>query len=107
MALLRHTPDHHWSVEELARRVALSSSQLTRLFRAQLGISSAAFLGQVRTEKMAELLGGTSVSVGEAARSAGWANATVASRAFKRRYGVSPRSYAVAHDGDKFIHLAS
>lgn len=94
--LLRNQLERAWRVDDLAREVALSSSQLGRLFRRQLGISPAAHLCQLRVDKLAELLTTTDCSVGEAAAIVGWRNPTVAARAFKRRYGITPRQYAAS-----------
>ena len=94
--LLEH-PEHPWTVDELARRVLISPSQLTRDFRIDLGISPAAYLRQVRADRMAELLVGRALSVGQAAQVVGWSNSTVAARVFKRRHGVSPRKFASTH----------
>lgn len=92
--LMRNELRRDWRIDGLAHEVALSASQLSRLFRSQVGVSPAACLAGLRAERMAELLGTTSVGVAEAARASGWRNPTVASRLFKRRYGVSPREYA-------------
>ena len=92
--LLRSDLQRAWRVEDLAQEVALSGSQLGRLFRSQTGLTPAAFIAKARTERMAELLATTRLSISEAAREVGWQNSTVAARTFKRRYGVSPRSFA-------------
>lgn len=83
-----------WTVADLAREVALSESQLNRLFRQDLGVSPATFLWNARTDRMAELLVSSDMTVAEIARTVGWGNPSVASRAFKRRYGLSPRLFA-------------
>lgn len=83
-----------WRIDVLSSEIAVSPSQLARLFRAQLGISPAAFLRQIRAERMAELLATTNFTVGEAAAAVGWNDAAFASRLFKQRYGVPPSTYA-------------
>lgn len=93
VGLMRSNLARAWQVQDLASAVALSSSQLTRLFRDQLGVSPAAFLNRQRVEHMAELLLTTGASVGEAASAVGWDDISIASRAFKRHYHVSPSEF--------------
>ncbi|WP_454119028.1 helix-turn-helix domain-containing protein [Microbacterium lacticum] len=102
ISLMRQQIDRPWNVDDLARHVALSSSQLTRLFRAQLRESPAAYFLRLRADKMAEFLSTTNMSVADAARAVGWANPAVAARAFKRRYAVSPREFA-AQSRQRFV----
>jgi AraC-like DNA-binding protein len=91
---LRNEMQRPWTVRLLAQEVSLSESQLTRLFRQELGLSPAAYLWRVRTDRVAELLTESDVTVARAATCAGWTNPSAASRAFKRRYGVSPGIFA-------------
>lgn len=94
IALLRDNLSQRWRINDLARAVALSPSQLARLFRTQLGVSPAAFLQQLRADRMAELLSSTDLSIREAATAVGWSDSALASRSFKQRFGVAPRAYA-------------
>ncbi|MGJ0203565.1 helix-turn-helix transcriptional regulator [Leucobacter sp. gxy201] len=97
IALLRSDLARAWRIEELAREVAVSPSHLARLFRAQTGISPAAFLRQLRADQMAELLATTSLTVGDAGSAVGWHDMAMASRSFKQRYGVPPSTYASSY----------
>lgn len=94
IALLRADLGRDWRIDELASEVALSGSQLARLFRAQIGVSPAALLRQLRADQMADLLATTKLGVAEIATAVGWSDPAVASRAFKQQYGVPPRTYA-------------
>lgn len=94
IALLRSELARAWGVEELAREVAVSPAHLARLFRTQIGISPAAFLRQLRADRMAELLATTRLTVGEAGAAVGWRDVAMASRSFKQRYGIPPSTYA-------------
>lgn len=94
MWLLREDPGRRWSVRALASEVSLSVSQLTRLFHEGLGIGPAAFLRNLRIDRMAIQLLEDQLSVAAASRATGWSSRSAASRAFKRRYGVSPSSFA-------------
>lgn len=95
IALMQADLRHAWRIDDLSRRVMLSDSQLGRLFRAQTGVSPAAYLRRLRIDQMAELLATTDLQVREAAADVGWRNATVATRAFKKRYGISPREFTM------------
>lgn len=88
--------DESWTVTKLAREAAISASQLSRQFRQDLGISPAAYLWNARTDRMAELLATSDISVAEASSAAGWKQSSASGRAFKRRYGMSPSVFAAA-----------
>jgi transcriptional regulator GlxA family with amidase domain len=82
--------DH--SVKKLAARAALSTRQLTRLFRSELGMTPARYVERVRIElARAALEGGRTVT--EAARMAGFGSTETLRRAFLSRLGITPKSY--------------
>lgn len=91
--MLRLQLNRNWTVRELANRVSLSESQLSRLFREELGISPAAYLSRARADRMAEILALVSPNVGDAGRQVGWVDLSQASRSFKRRHGTSPQEF--------------
>lgn len=94
IALLQADLTRRWRIDDVAREVALSASQLTRVFRAQIGLSPAAFLRRLRADRMAELLTTTPLTISEAGAAVGWNDPSLASRLFKRRHGVPPSTYA-------------
>lgn len=97
IALLRSDLAHPWRIDVLASEVAVSPAHLARLFSSQLGISPAAFLRQLRADRMAALLATTNLTVSEAGTAVGWRDAAMASRSFKQRYGVPPSIYASSY----------
>lgn len=90
-AIVADPADDH-SVDALARRAALSSRQLTRLFQAELGTTPARYVEQVRIDAArAALDAGHSVT--ESARRAGFGSPETLRRVFVDHLGVSPKAY--------------
>lgn len=80
------------SVGALAARACLSERQLTRAWRAETGVTPAAYVEALRVERARALLeGGAAVDV--AARACGFGSAEVLRRVFHRRLGVGPAAY--------------
>jgi len=94
--------DH--SVKSLAAQASLSTRQLTRLFRSELGTTPASYVEMARLDAArAALDAGRTVS--ETAHLAGFGSAESLRRAFIAHLGVSPRAYrdrfrTAARDGD-------
>lgn len=89
--ILKSEPGLH-GVEELARRVGLSSSRLGRLFREQTGVSLVAFRNGRRLERFFEVYGrGRRVGVAQAALEAGFGSYAQFYRVFKQATGRGPR----------------
>lgn len=80
------------TVAELARAANLSPSYLTRRFREQTSHSPASFLREVRLRRAVELLRTSFLSIKEVMAAVGWNDPSHFSRAFKRRFGISPQA---------------
>jgi transcriptional regulator GlxA family with amidase domain len=91
--------DHR--VTALARRAALSTRQLTRLFHSELGTTPARYVEAVRVDIARGALD-AGRSVGESARLAGFGSAETFRRVFVSHLGVSPKAYR-----DRFRTTAS
>ena len=87
---------------ELAREVHLNPAYLSASFKRITGQNFSDFLIQLRMENAAKLLNGTSIQIGEVARSVGYEDMRHFSRLFKKHIGVTPSAYreeAQGHDG--------
>lgn len=93
VAVLHEQIDAPWSLERLAREVALSPSQLARVFRADTDISPMAFLQRIRSERLAYLLRTTPITVAAAGRAVGWDDPSYAARRFRAHWGATPNAY--------------
>lgn len=76
---------------ELARLANVSLRQLERLFRLHLGRSLGEYYLILRLDRARDLLRQTSLSVLETALACGFASASHFSRAYRQRFGHSPR----------------
>lgn len=80
---------HH----EVARKVGLSPSAFSRLFRRTTGMTFTQFLNRVRLGQAARLLQETDMIISEIALNSGFENLSNFNRRFRERYGRSPREY--------------
>ncbi|MQM26035.1 AraC family transcriptional regulator [Glycomyces albidus] len=90
---LRATTPHRTSVTALASMVGLSASQLTALFRDNLGVSPLQFQVNLRMTRARELLDGSDLSIASVAREAGFDDPMYFSRQFTRVHGMTPSAY--------------
>mgnify|MGYP006429097047 CR=1 FL=1 len=77
--------------DALARRARLSTRQLERLFRQQLGCSPARYYLRLRLEKARRLLAQTEMQTLEIAIACGFVSASHFAKAFRDQYGRTPR----------------
>ena len=81
------------TVEEIADVCKLNRSYFSKLFRESMGCPPQEFLIRLRLSKAAELMQTTKASIGDISAACGYPNQLHFSRAFKKRYGVSPREW--------------
>lgn len=97
--LVNDQPERAWTVEQLARSVALSRSAFTDRFRRATGEAPMRYLSRVRLTRAAEYLHATDATLGEIASACGYSSEFTFSRAFKRAFGIAPGRFRA--DGDR------
>jgi AraC family transcriptional activator FtrA len=85
--------DQPLTVDDLARRAAMSTRTLTRHFRAATGTTPLRWLLAQRVRRAQELLETTDTGVDVVAEAAGFGTATTLRRHFARAVGVPPDTY--------------
>jgi len=86
-------PDADCSVGALASRVAMSPRHFARVFRAEIGVTPASYVEDVRVELVRRLLETTDRSVEQIARDAGFGTVETLQRAFRRAVSITPTEY--------------
>ncbi len=81
------------TVEELADVCKLNRSYFSKLFKENMGCPPQEFLIRLRLSKATELMKTTNSSIGDISAACGYPNQLHFSRAFKKRYGISPREW--------------
>ncbi len=80
-------------VEDIAREASVSTSQLIRLFKRQLGTTPHSYLLRYRITQAKKLLGETALPVSEIAQRVGFASESNFSYRFSQMVGQSPSAY--------------
>lgn len=81
------------TIEEIANACRLNRSYLSKLFKEKKGYPPQEYLIRLRLSKAADLMRTTPMSISDIAASCGYPNQLHFSKAFKKRYGVSPREW--------------
>jgi AraC-like DNA-binding protein len=90
LALLHGEPTRGWTVDHLAREVALSRSALAERFGATIGLPPMQYLTQWRLTLAAQTLRAGTESIARIAERSGYDSEAAFTRAFKREFGVPP-----------------
>ncbi|MBK8233410.1 MAG: GlxA family transcriptional regulator [Candidatus Eisenbacteria bacterium] len=86
-------PDHDLSVGRLAHRVGMSPRNFARLFKREVGITPAHYVGTVRVETARRLLEETSHRLETIRRRSGLGTLESMRRTFLRTIGITPGQY--------------
>jgi DNA-binding response OmpR family regulator len=77
----------------LAHQVGTNERKLNEIFRTRVGLSVFEYFQELRMDRARRSLEATQVQVQQIAKAAGYPNAGDFTRAFKRRFGLSPRQF--------------
>jgi AraC family transcriptional regulator len=81
------------TLHELAGAACVSSSYLSRIFRAEYGCGLSAALELVRLERARTMLARSNLPIGQVARACGFADPLYFSRRFRATHGIAPSAY--------------
>ncbi len=78
---------------DLAKEFHYSTAHISRCFKEFTGQNYVDIIHDIRLEKTKELLGNTPMSISDITEFVGFSAPSYLSRAFKKKYGVSPQAY--------------
>ena len=93
LALLHARPGHPWTLDELARDVASSRSNVARRFALLVGQPPMQYLAQWRMQVAANLLSQSGAKIAAIGAEVGYDSEAAFSRAFKKATGVAPGAW--------------
>lgn len=96
---MEHNYQRELTVEEIADVCKLNRSYFSKLFKDVAGCPPQEFLIRLRLSKAAELMKTTRSPIGDISVMCGYPNQLHFSRAFKKRYGLSPREWRARNKG--------
>jgi len=92
-------PGEDFSIEDLARRVAMSPRNFARVFTREVGVTPARFVAAARVETARRLLEDSSEDFASIASKSGLGSPESMRRAFLKHVGVPPSQYRQRFSG--------
>lgn len=93
MDFLRRNIEHPVRMDDVATAAGRSKSQLSRVFREEVGITPYDYLIRLRMDQARSMLTLTAFTIAEIADRLCYADAYYFSNAFKQRFGMSPKAF--------------
>lgn len=81
------------SIPEIARRASISHNHLTRLFKAEFGVTAEGYIRQRRTERALHLIVHTTMAIKSIAAEVGLPDLHFFNKTIRHATGLSPREY--------------
>ena len=92
------------TVNDVAEHIGYTTNYFNYKFKEAIGVPLGEYLRNLRLTYSENLLKSSEMSVTEIALESGFGNLSYYSRAFKERYGISPKDYRAMHGGtDEWI----
>jgi AraC-like DNA-binding protein len=93
LRLIHEHPDQSWTVESIANQAGMSRSVFAQRFKTLVGETPMEYLTRCRLHKASRLLRESKMTIGEIASLSGYESDGSFNKAFKRRFGASPRQF--------------
>lgn len=93
LSLLHAEPHKPWTIEQLARSVALSRAALAKRFKQRVGQTMFEYLTNLRMRKAQDLLRSSGTPLYQVAAEVGYESELAFTKAFKRLFGTTPTRY--------------
>ncbi len=90
---IEDSPEHPWSVPEMAERLKVCSDHFGRLFRKRKGMAPHEFALEARLDYAKSLLSSSSHSVERVAELSGYKSLSFLTRQFKAKTGLTPSAF--------------
>lgn len=91
LELIHSEPGSNWSLEALGDASGMSRATLVRRFQEELGEAPMTYVANWRLAKAFDLITNSAIAIDEIANQMGFASARTLNRAFKRRFGITPK----------------
>ena len=89
---------HPITISHVSDALGISKSHLSRIIKAELGMTLTEYIHRKRVERAQELLKKTDKTIGDIAYITGFADANYFARVFKKLVGCSPSSYRIKEE---------